>query len=801
MAYEINPMDYYTGMGGSDYSMGGVETEEERLRRLRLEEEKATPVKQTITTDPATGAQTVKIEGSAHNLSAANPNTPTIAQPVAPDESAAETQRLQRQNQTAQGTPVAAVPMATRSIGPAVPGANYNAYIAQNESGNNPTIGYHDQSRSSAYGPYGMTAGAYQDARKLNPALPQNITQATPEQQTAAQNAYTQQNAKYLQAYGVEPTPNNLSAAHFLGAKGLSDYLKTGTISPMAAAANGGEDKVRQIVQQRLGGQGGPASGAVTQQTATTPTAPTAPTAPVNPYALTAPAGTGLGLQGGVTGAPAPTPGGSADAISRYHAIQNNTGDLMKYAQDPANPEWLRDRAQSQVMDTYRQQVAQKEAQTKFSQMMQNGDTKGIANAVQGRGAKGEEGSWLKMIALSYLSPQLAGVEAIKLGLAPSKFVQSTYMDGAGNEVAVELKMGADNKLLGGTKLDGTPLTAEELNLAGGTIGRGKVTTGAEFFQDKNGQIYQSQRDEKGRTKFVNTQTNRAYAGAEPLQRLRDVAAVDVKRQTTMIQMAKELATMDYGAKLKALAEYRQSEINAGRPDLTPDEMAMLIGGPPSPQKTVGMTQDQLRQQQQQPGSGSNVTPVAPAGQRETVDAVKQRQAKEKMEREIEEKGRGEIVKKAGDTLAGADKIVTELVNVERAATDAVTKPNNFGTLLQGQIPYEYAIGEKFKTPDHINTMNVLDVVNKQAAVNAKMLGTNPTDRDLIFVTQTKPDRTWGAADVADWLRRSADGTRRTLDFAKKQIETGGRYMPETPQPGTTEPGTTASGNKFKRVQ
>jgi len=62
------------------------------------------------------------------------------------------------------------------------------------------------------------------------------------------------------------------------------------------------------------------------------------------------------------------------------------------------------------------------------------------------------------------------------------------------------------------------------------------------------------------------------------------------------------------------------------------------------------------------------------------------------------------------------------------------------------------------------------------------MLGTNPTDRDLQFVTSTKPDETWSAEAVADWLRKSADGTRRTLDFARKQMESGGKFVPETPQ-------------------
>jgi len=59
-------------------------------RRLATQQDEAaaepTPVKQTITTNPQTGEQTMKIEGSARDLSAANPLTPTVIGPVAPTE-------------------------------------------------------------------------------------------------------------------------------------------------------------------------------------------------------------------------------------------------------------------------------------------------------------------------------------------------------------------------------------------------------------------------------------------------------------------------------------------------------------------------------------------------------------------------------------------------------------------------------------------------------------------------------------------------------------------------------------------
>ena len=114
-----------------DNNFGQYETEEERRKR----EEEITPVKQTIVTDPTTGKQTMKVEGSVEDLSTNNPLTPTVSAPIAPyvpptvseptlvagptnvagpaipqpqqmpDQTDAETQRLLRQNQMAQSQP------------------------------------------------------------------------------------------------------------------------------------------------------------------------------------------------------------------------------------------------------------------------------------------------------------------------------------------------------------------------------------------------------------------------------------------------------------------------------------------------------------------------------------------------------------------------------------------------------------------------------------------------------------------------------------------------------------------------
>jgi len=67
----------------------GFDPEEERRRRLEREAREraaaeAVPVTQTVKTNPVTGEQEMTIKGSPHDLSAANPLTPTVTGPVAP---------------------------------------------------------------------------------------------------------------------------------------------------------------------------------------------------------------------------------------------------------------------------------------------------------------------------------------------------------------------------------------------------------------------------------------------------------------------------------------------------------------------------------------------------------------------------------------------------------------------------------------------------------------------------------------------------------------------------------------------
>jgi hypothetical protein len=79
MAYDyMDPMGNYTGYD---------ETDEERRRRLEEEAAKnATPVTQTVKTNPVTGEQEMTIKGTPQDLSAANPRTPTVSGAISPEQ-------------------------------------------------------------------------------------------------------------------------------------------------------------------------------------------------------------------------------------------------------------------------------------------------------------------------------------------------------------------------------------------------------------------------------------------------------------------------------------------------------------------------------------------------------------------------------------------------------------------------------------------------------------------------------------------------------------------------------------------
>jgi hypothetical protein len=381
----------------------------------------------------------------------------------------------------------------------------YNTSIAQQESGNRADIGYHDRTKSSAYGVFGITAPAYQDARRRDPSLPEDITQATQEQQTRAQNIITDNNARFLQSKGVEATPGVLAAAHFTGANGLHKYLTQKDeqgrpyISPQAQAANGGYDKAAAIINGRLNGQAMPASGA-TQQPQPQP-------APVSPEELArqqyslATNNTGMGIRAPGIAAGQPVAQPTTNYQTLFQEKQDNINGLTQLIEDANTPEYLKRRSADRRYELVNNAYMEEKAKAKIPTMTQPEIAKAMTTT-----PKDDEGSWLKFLLLGFISPQLAGAEAIKLGLAPTKWETATITDENGKETSVEVQRRADGKVLQGniTGTD-TKLTAEQLGQASeGILGKGVHVTKVETRINPNtNEVVSVQTLSNGKQKFL----------------------------------------------------------------------------------------------------------------------------------------------------------------------------------------------------------------------------------------------------------------------------------------------------------
>jgi hypothetical protein len=462
-------MDYTTdAMGNYQGDYGAVdpyaeETEEQRRLRLQREAqaaaqtpaapvapaaEKPRPVKQTITTDPRTGQQTMKIEGSVQDLSSANPRTPTVMPPNFD-------QMLQVESGNrdfdAQGRPI---------VSPK--GARYAAQV--------------------------MPATARDPGFGVRPAAddsPAESNRVGQDYYQAMLNKYPGQPELARAAYNAGPGAVDAAIQKSMMQGGSPlDYLPKETQGYVQKTAGnvrmeGGNLKVVPPAQQQPAAEPVVTAQQLGSQTFPMTAAPAAPVAPAEPELAP---GSGYSLASGQPSTGIQVPGMTSVPLTegtqlpaaqqRFQEIQDDPGALLAYRNDNAIPESLRRRAGERATELLNTERNLSKAQTRRDELIASGDGKAIANAVQGRGAKGEEGNWLKFVFLQYIDKRMADVEAEKLGLLPSKYEQTTISDENGNTRAVEVKKSAvSGKILEATNMDGTPLTADEmssLNAMGG---------------------------------------------------------------------------------------------------------------------------------------------------------------------------------------------------------------------------------------------------------------------------------------------------------------------------------------------
>jgi len=266
MAYDI--MGNLTGYDDNTDTVDAIDAEEKK-RRKELEEQKAkeaqTQAQAQAQVNPNQMGPTMAALGGTQPANPLN-QAPAPAPTTSGGFNFLPTANAAPAPQPVQQAPAPAPapqPVQQAPAQAAVAPTTQDQYLAQNESGNNPNIGFHNPALSSAYGTYGITAPAYKDIQSADPYFAnKDITQLTPEDQTRANQTYQGVLGKQLQAQGVEVNPGNLAAAHFAGAKGLADYLNNGTISKAAAEANGGAARVAHIIEERRNMAPAPASGA-----------------------------------------------------------------------------------------------------------------------------------------------------------------------------------------------------------------------------------------------------------------------------------------------------------------------------------------------------------------------------------------------------------------------------------------------------------------------------------------------------------------------------------------------------------
>ena len=364
-------------------------------------------------------------------MNLANSAAPMVQhQPVAPVSAPTAPPVQQAPVQQAPTQPV--VPQGQPTQTPAA----YNQYIAQQESAN-PNIGYHNPALSSAYGQYGITAPAYQDIQAANPQFANRpITSLTPAEQAQANETLRGVYGNQLKAQGVEPTESNLRLSHLLGATGAKKYLENGYLSPEAAAANGGEAKLRQIAESRMGSVGQP------------------------------------GMQ--KVGLATPPAGTHYEDI--FHASQNDPQAMAKLSYDKEVPEYIRKAAADQHLKQLQDQQAQTKAQTEIDKAVSSGNTNDFARLIK---KQGDDGSYIKAYLFQRFGlTDLAKQEQQKLG-ADNKWMPTVGPDG---ERAI-INYDGNNLPVEGYDQAGKRLTGDALaKFAASGVGANKAETTAEVF-------------------------------------------------------------------------------------------------------------------------------------------------------------------------------------------------------------------------------------------------------------------------------------------------------------------------------
>lgn len=274
---------------------------------------------------------------------------------------------------------------------------------------------------------------------------------------------------------------------------------------------------------------------------------------------------TGRGVQGTMTlpeqAAAQPQPPAQPTAVKSsqpyidiYQRDQNDPLQMLALRGDTEAPEFIRRRAGDRARELMNQETQTAQAQQQAQQLAAaaaQGDRK--ASNTIARTLQSQEGSWLKMILLGFISPQLAGLEAVKLGFGN---VDRPVQDANGKNYMVTYN--ALGTPVSGFSADGKTLSQEELiNVTAGAAGKLNIVGGS-YVNDTTGEVGRMVTDEKTGRSYIQTDTGRkpmegfrpqSSAGTLADQRARLIQELNLKLQGKT-QEEKMAITRDYNSKL-----------------------------------------------------------------------------------------------------------------------------------------------------------------------------------------------------------------------------------------------------------
>jgi hypothetical protein len=713
--------------------IGEYESEEERKRRLDIEQAQ-TPVKQTITTNPD-GTQEMTIKGTPQSLSSMNPNTPTVSGPVTPDETFRRMQQIESGNRDfdAQGRPIQSpkgamyrnqvMPATARNPGYGIAPARDESPEEYNRVGRE----YYQAMLKKFGGDKAAAAAAY----NAGPGRVERNMQANQGQMNVGQ--LPRETQGYLQKLGnvvgsVIPSANAATPASF-----AQDTAQRRSQTQMVPGLNARDDlMLRQ-----------PPTAAISPQQAMAQPVPQPapqPDSVINDQVAAYEA----------KQKPLNLPD---DAYQQYLNLPDSPRDKLAFAYDPNTPENLQKHVKKQVSDTLAHEAGFTRAQTQVQTMDENAVAKALRDKTTG-------GSYIKAILFGLLGMERSAMaEAAKLGIG------TETMALLGNE-PVMVKVAANGTPISGINAKtGKELTAQELiSAAQGAQAVKGTEVEAGTYMDPTGTVpgnWVLERRPGGSVyRQVGTGKIASPQEANALRKTGVGGTLGDQRSKMIQEINLKLQGKTQEEAMAILRPYNQALAGAQQPIISPSELNIsapqIAGGAPAETGGAGAV-----------GGAPAATGGAAAGKRPTMDELEAKKEASKI-----------IVTDAAKQVAASADTQNMINSINKITGLIDSGKHNIGSLgstFDGRGRINQFFGEFAETDDAKNTKTIMDTVQKLAADGLKALGTNPSTIDLEFWTKFKPQATDNPEFVRDWIVSRNEDLKRRLGYAGSQVSAGGQ--------------------------